>query len=139
MRHAEAGLSQFSDRVIENNESGLISFIKERTVNAAGIVMSLCTADFGGLATHSDFAMGWRQNTTSFLGGVKIYPLDTGKLLNNDIDPSSGSVTNMVPALTTNNFNYGVQPVIPVGPYLSDLAAGVKISATTGALVVFIR
>jgi hypothetical protein len=28
LRHPEAGLSQFSDHVIENNKSGLISFIK---------------------------------------------------------------------------------------------------------------
>lgn len=119
--------------------AGVIGFNKERTVAAPGIVMSLCSADFGGLATHSDFAMGWRENTTSYVGGVRIHPLDTGKLLSNGIDPSAGSITNMVPALTVNNFNYGVQPVTPVGPYLMDLAAGVKVSATTGALVVFIR
>jgi prepilin-type N-terminal cleavage/methylation domain-containing protein len=119
--------------------SGVMSFSKDRTVAAPGLVMSLCSADFGGLATHNDFAMGWRQNTTSFVGGVKIYPLDTGRLINNDIDPSAGSITNMVPALSVNNFNYGIQPVTPIGPYLMDLAAGVKISATTGALVVFIR
>ena len=122
-----------------NSTSGSISFFLDRRVNAPGIVMSLTTADFGGLATHSDFAMGWRENTTSYVGGVLIFPLDTGRLLNNGIDPSSGSVTNMVPALTTSNFNYGVKPATPSPPYLSDLAAGVKVSATTGALVVFLR
>jgi hypothetical protein len=45
----------------------------------------------------------------------------------------------MVPALTFNNFNYGVNPSTPAPPYLMDVAAGIKVSATTGALVVFIR
>jgi len=48
-------------------------------------------------------------------------------------------VFNFVPALTVNNFNYGIYPSTPSPPYLTDLAAGVKASATTGALVVFIR
>lgn len=33
----------------------------------------------------------------------------------------------------------GVKPALPSPPYLMDLAAGVKIGAGTGALVVFIR
>jgi hypothetical protein len=45
----------------------------------------------------------------------------------------------MVPALTVNNFNFGVRPAVPLPPYLIDLAAGVKVSSTTGAVVVFIR
>jgi hypothetical protein len=45
----------------------------------------------------------------------------------------------MVPALTTNNFNYGVNPSAPIPPYLSDVAAGIKTGPSTGALVVFIR
>jgi hypothetical protein len=45
----------------------------------------------------------------------------------------------MVPALTSGNFNYGENSQTPPYPYLTDLAAGLKASATTGALVVFIR
>ena len=118
---------------------GMLSFAHVRTIAAPGIVMSLVSADFGGLASHSDFAMGWRQTTTSYVGGVLIFPLDIGLLISNGIDPSAGSVTNMAPAMTINNFNYGIQPVTPSPPYLTDLAAGIKVSATTGALVVFIR
>jgi len=44
-----------------------------------------------------------------------------------------------LPALTTGDFNFGVKPSIPSPPYLQDFAAGVKITTTTGALVVFIR
>ena len=54
-------------------------------------------------------------------------------------DPSSGSLTNMVPALTVNNFNYGVKPSAPSPPFLQDFACGVKTSATNGQLIVFIR
>jgi hypothetical protein len=46
---------------------------------------------------------------------------------------------NFVPALTEGNYNYGVKPALPAPPYLHDLAAGVKSSNTTGALVLFIR
>jgi hypothetical protein len=52
---------------------------------------------------------------------------------------SAGTVVNMVPALTSGNFNFGVGVQAPPYPYLTDLAAGLKASATTGALVVFIR
>jgi hypothetical protein len=48
-------------------------------------------------------------------------------------------VVNFVPALTSGNYNYGVKPAQPTPPFLTDLAAGVKSSNTTGALVLFIR
>jgi hypothetical protein len=70
---------------------------------------------------------------------VLIYPLDVGTLTNNGSDPSAGAVNNFVAALTKGNFNYGVNPVTPSPPYLTDFAAGVKTGASTGALVVFIR
>ena len=54
-------------------------------------------------------------------------------------DPSGGSVTNMVPAATMGNYNYGVYPSKSAPPYLTDLATGVKITSSTGALVVYIR
>ena len=44
----------------------------------------------------------------------------------------------MAPAVTVNNFNYGVKPAPPY-PYQTDIAAGIKSSATTGALIVFVR
>jgi len=44
-----------------------------------------------------------------------------------------------VPALTSANFNYGLNTTTPPSPYLTDIAAGAKASATTGALIVFIR
>jgi hypothetical protein len=55
------------------------------------------------------------------------------------VDPSAASVVNMVPALASANFNYGLNTTAPPSPYLTDLAAGVKASPTTGALVVFVR
>ena len=64
--------------------------------------------------------------------------MDTG-VINNGSDPSGGTVVNMVPALATGNFNFGLNSSAPPTPYLTDLAAGVKASATTGALYVFIR
>ena len=122
-----------------NATSAVLSFKHEHTVGAPGIVLALATADFGGLAGQGDLAMGWRQDETSYVGGLRIYPLDAGKITSSNSDPSAGSITNMVPALTVDNFNFGVKPTTPLPPYLLDLAAGVKVSATTGALVVFIR
>ncbi|HEY2954579.1 MAG TPA: prepilin-type N-terminal cleavage/methylation domain-containing protein [Candidatus Eisenbacteria bacterium] len=115
-----------------------LAFTAQKTVDAPGIVQSLASGDFGG-TSHTDFAMGWRHDTSSYTGGLLIYYCDAGDLPGSGSDPTGGAVTNMVPALTTNNFNYGVQPSQPAPPYLTDLAAGVKSGATTGSLVVVIR
>jgi hypothetical protein len=69
---------------------------------------------------------------------VKIYYLDGGNLPPLGMDPSAGALTNWVPAVNTNNFNYGTNPAASP-PYLTDLAVGAKVSATTGALIVFVR
>ena len=132
---ATADLQQWSNTSV----LGSLNFTHARTVAAPGLVMSLANGDYGGLSGRNDLAMGWRQDPSSYVGGVLIYSMDVGLLINNGADPSAGSVKNMVPALTVNNFNFGVQPVTPSPPYLTDLAAGIKVSATTGALVVFIR
>ena len=70
---------------------------------------------------------------------MRIYFTDSGTLPSVGTDPSGGGVDFMVPALNANNFNFGTFPVTPSPPFLMDLAAGVKTSATTGALVVIIR
>jgi prepilin-type N-terminal cleavage/methylation domain-containing protein len=118
--------------------AGVWTFDKEHEVNAPGIVQALATADFGG-STSGDLAVGYRADASTYVGGVRIYFCDSGKIPALGADPSAGSVTNMVPALTTADFNYGVKPSLPTPPYLIDLAAGVKITASTGALVVYIR
>lgn len=115
-----------------------MSFSKQQEVAAPGIVMSLTSADFGGLA-GKDIAVGWRASESGYGGGLTIYYCDLGDLPPSGTDPSAGSISNMVPALTANDFNYGVKPSPPSPPFLIDLAAGTKTSATTGALVVFIR
>lgn len=117
--------------------AGIWSFVKDREVNAPGIVLSVATGDFGGLS-GSDLAVGWRADASTYVGGVRVYFCDSNKIPSSGSDPSGGSVTNMVPALTTGNFNYGINPA-PSGTPAMDLSAGVKISATTGALVVYIR
>jgi prepilin-type N-terminal cleavage/methylation domain-containing protein len=122
-----------------NRELGLpMNLGLARKVDAPGIVTSLISADFGG-GTNKDVAMGWRSSDTGYGGGVQIFYTDLGTLPGVGVDPSDGAVFNFVPALTTSNFNYGTYPSTPSPPFLPDLAAGVKASATTGALVVFIR
>jgi hypothetical protein len=116
---------------------GTFLFDAVKALNAPGIVTSLVCADFGG-STRKDIALGFRQSTTSYAGGLRIYYLDALGLWGGAVDPSSGSLVNFVPALTSNHFNYGIYPLASP-PYLPDLAAGVKFSATTGAVVVFIR
>jgi hypothetical protein len=109
-----------------------------RTVPTPGIPTSLVAGDFGG-GSGTDIAMGWRQTDTNFAGGLLIYYTDILNLPFTGVDPSGGTITNFVPAVCANNFNFGVQPSMPPPPYLTDLACGMKSSPTTGALVVFIR
>jgi prepilin-type N-terminal cleavage/methylation domain-containing protein len=118
------------------NVTGL-SFALARSVQA-GIVMSLIAADMGG-AAREDLIVGWRSTETSYSGGISIFFTDLGVIPPFASDPSNGAITYMVPALTSNNFNYGVQPSTPAPPFLKDVAAGIKTGPTTGALVVFIR
>lgn len=113
------------------------AFSNLRTVAASGVVMSITTGDLGG-GTRNDVAVGWRSNTSGYAGGISIYYTDVFGLPSMGTDPSAGSIASMVPALCTGNFNYGVNPPASA-PFLTDFACGVKISASTGALVVFIR
>lgn len=119
------------------NQTGAFTFAVTRTVDAPGVVTSLVVADLGG-SVRGDLAVGYRVGTTLYVGGVKIYYLDSGNIPPNGADPSAATLVNWVPALNANNFNYGTNPAASA-PYLTDLAVGVKVSATTGALVVFIR
>src|SRR5262249_396826 len=106
-----------------DGNTSTMSMTLARTVNAAGTVQPLNAVDLGGGA-RKDIAVGWRQNESSYLGGVEVYYTDLGFIPSNGTDPSGGAVFNMVPALTSGNFNYGVQPSVPPGPYLMDFAAG---------------
>lgn len=122
------------------NKNNVISwtFENRREVDAPGIVMSLSIADMGG-GGASDLIVGWRATDTSYGGGVTVYYLDILNLPSMGVDPSNGSILNMVPASAVANFNYGLNTTTPPVPYLSDFAVGVKSSPTTGAVVVFIR
>ena len=122
------------------NSNNLYSFNLNmvREVPTPGIPTSLVAADFGG-GSGTDLAMGWRDTDTGYGGGVLIYYTDLGTIPFVGVDPSAGAILNFVPAVVANNFNYGVQPVMPPPPYLTDLACGVKSGPSTGALVVFIR
>ena len=119
--------------------SALWGYSIVRAINAPGFVTSMNAGDFGGNASRSDLAVGYRTSTAGYGGGVVLYFMDLGLIPSAGVDPSSGAVFNMVPALTSANFNFGTNTTAPPSPYLTDLAAGVKSSATTGALVVFIR
>jgi hypothetical protein len=107
--------------------------------NVPGFVMSMQAADFGANASRTDLAVGYHTSTVGYGGGVVIYYMDSGVIPSSGVDPSGGNIVNMVPALTSANFNYGLNTSAPPSPYLTDLAAGVKSSATTGQLVIFIR
>ncbi len=119
------------------NTTGMFDFYVARTVNAPGIVTALAATDLGGAAVK-DLVVGYRVGTTGYVGGVSIYFLDVGTIPHLGSDPSAGALANWVPAITTNNFNYGTNPAA-AAPYLQDLAVGVKVSASTGAVVVFVR
>ena len=120
-----------------HNNTGAFDFDVARSVTAPGIVTALAAADLGGTAT-SDLVVGFRTGTSGYVGGVRIYYVDAGTIPHLGVDPSAGALASWVPAVTTNNFNYGTNPAA-VAPFLQDLATGVKVSATTGAVVVFVR
>lgn len=115
------------------------AFENRKEVDAPGVVMSVSIADMGGNSSYSDLIVGWRSSDTAYGGGVTIYYLDLLTLPSAGVDPSNGAIVNMVPASTVANFNYGLNTTTPPSPYLPDFAVGVKSSATTGAVVVFIR
>ena len=131
--------STSTGRIFHFQNGGLFLFVAASVVNAPGIVQSLTATDLGGAVSRADIAIGYRTSSTGYGGGVRVYYLDAGTLSGVGTDPSGGTVLNFIPALTWANFNYGLNTTAPPSPYLSDLAAGMKSSATTGALIVFIR
>lgn len=134
----QSGISSGALYWLRNITPATFTFSYQKRVDAPGIVSSLVSADFGGL-TGADLALGYRTVIGGYTGGVRLYFLDGMTLPNGNVDPSAGNLTNWVPALNANNFNYGIYPSAPAPPYLNDLAAGAKTSSSTGALVLFIR
>jgi prepilin-type N-terminal cleavage/methylation domain-containing protein len=122
---------------LKNN--GAWGFATIKVVAAPGIVMSMAAAPMGGTGSTKDLVVGFRGNTADYSGGVRIYYLGVGGIPDTGVDPSGGSITNMVPAVTTNNFNYWTYGGNAPTPYLQDLAVGVKTGSSTGSLWVFIR
>jgi prepilin-type N-terminal cleavage/methylation domain-containing protein len=121
-----------------NTTASIFDFTLTARLSAPGIVSSVVAADLGG-DTRKDIAVGYRTSTSGFGGGVRIYYSDLGTLIGPGVDPTGGAVVNFVPTMTTGNFNYGMYPASPYPPFLDDLAVGVKVSDTTGALVLLIR
>jgi hypothetical protein len=129
-------------RVMQWRNTGLVTpftLTDLRNVNALGLVASVNAGDFGGTTGRGDLAVGYRTSSVGYGGGVTLYFMDSGTIPTSGTDPSAGTVVNWVPALASANFNYGLHTTAPPSPFLTDLAAGVKASATTGALVVFVR
>jgi hypothetical protein len=135
----QSGTASGSLYYFRNTATSGFDFTLTKQVDVGAIVTGITVADLGG-SPRGDLAVGRRESASTYGGGVKIYYLDLGNIPDNGTDPSSGSeaITNMVPALTSGNYNYGTNP-LPSAPYRTDLAVGVKSSATTGKLVVFIR
>ena len=133
----QSGIGAGHVQLFRCTDAASFSYVLARSVGAPGIVTALLAADVGGMS-RNDIVIGWRQNTSSYVGGVRIYYTDLGTLPLTGVDPSAGGIVNFVPALTRANFNYGAVPAASP-PYLTDFAVGVKISASTGALVVYVR
>jgi hypothetical protein len=117
------------------------------SVECQGIVLSVAAADMGG-ASNADVIVGWREKSSTYLGGALIYYMDgfyslggSGRvrLSTSPTDPSGGSLKSVVSTMTVNNFNYGVNPSVPYPPYLVDVALGVKLTATTGQIMILQR
>jgi type II secretory pathway pseudopilin PulG len=113
-------------------------FDVQSTKNAPGIIQTMTSGDLGG-TTREDILIGWRSSSTGYGGGVQIWYTDAKNLPDSGVDPSGGTVANMVTGITLNNFDFGTYPTTPPMPYLMDFAVGVKKNAIEGELVVFVR
>ena len=121
-----------------NTTPSTFDFKQTAQVDAPGIVASVVAVDLGG-GSRKDIAVGYRTSSSGYGGGIRIYYTDMGTISGTGVDPTGGAVVNFVPTITSGNFNYGVYPTTPFPPFLDDIAAGVKISDSTGALVVILR
>jgi hypothetical protein len=100
-------------------------------------VLCLAVADMGG-SNRNDIVYGFRNNESSFVGGVRILYTDLYALPPDDVDPAGGTSSYMTTSIAAWNFNYRLNSTT-AGPYLTDLAIAQKPTATTGRLLVFIR
>jgi hypothetical protein len=101
-------------------------------------VLSVVRSELGGNPLKNDIAFGFRTDESAYAGGVRILFLDLNVLPPGAVDPAGGTHEWMAPSLTSANFNYRLNPTT-TGSVLLDLAAATKTSASTGALLVFIR
>jgi len=113
------------------------SFSLMQTYVSDGPVLAMGKADFGG-SSRDDIVYGFRTDEAVFAGGTRILFLDSGAFPVGGVDPAAGGHDYMSPAITVNNFNYRLNPTTG-GALLADMAVATKTSATTGALLVFIR
>ena len=121
-----------------NETPAAFSFSHRRTSNAPGPIQCLAVGDFGGDPARLDVAAGWRADTGSYTGGLRIFYTDVGSIVDDGTDPLPGDIINWVAAITVNNFNWGLYPAWSGTP-LTDLAVGVKTTASDGAIWVLIR
>ena len=113
------------------------TFALTQTYVTGGPVLSLGKGDFGGTG-REDLIYGFRTNESVYTGGTRILYLDAGVLPGSGVDPAANGHNFMAPAITVNNFNYRLNPTTS-GTSYADAAVATKTSATTGALLVFIR
>jgi prepilin-type N-terminal cleavage/methylation domain-containing protein len=114
------------------------AFALAQTFDSPGPVLSVIRSELGGSAFKNDIAFGFRTDESAYAGGVRILFLDLNMLPPGAVDPAGGTHDWMTPSLTSANFNYRLNPTTS-GTTLLDLAAATKTSASTGALLVFIR
>jgi len=125
--------------VLRNNyDVSAWSFLQMQAFPAPGAVTSIVAGHLNS-SRGVDAAVGFCSNTATDLGGVRIYSNRTGQLDPNGVDPTSGSLTRWVIALSLGNLNYGTLPSTPAAPYLTDIAIGWKQSATAGGVTLLIR
>lgn len=108
-----------------------------QSLSAPGCVLSMAVADLGG-SSASDIAVGYVTNTSSGAGGVRLFYNVGGTISTSSVDPSGGTVTKQVVAMTTGNFNYSTSPAT-AGPYKTDLAICWRSSSWLGYFVVYTR
>jgi prepilin-type N-terminal cleavage/methylation domain-containing protein len=113
------------------------TYTASQSFSAPGAVLSMAAADLGG-SSSADIAVGYVTNTSSGTGGVRIFYNVGGAISTTSVDPSAGTVTKQVVALTTGNFNYSSNPST-AGPYRTDLAICWRSSSFLAYFVMYTR
>jgi hypothetical protein len=115
-----------------------VTFNPPVSKDASGVITALNKADYGSDGID-DIIVGWRDTDLTFGGGVEIWYTTTKTLPNSGQDATGGKITNWVTGIEVGDFNYGVWPSKPNGPFFPDIAGVARKDSKNGRVFTLIR